>query len=100
MTSSTTIIPDRYCKSRIYNRLTARLQQVRMASMRHLLLMVAAALALGMDCPLPAAEPAKTPGVRPYGIDKRTLWTTSHVAGFPEPPPSYQAVPTFDKLKF
>ena len=36
----------------------------------------------------------------PYGIDKRTAWTTSRVVGSPEPPRPYQTERIFPKLRF
>src|SRR5579884_1371016 len=36
---------------------------------------------------------------RPYGIDHRVPWDTSHVVGAPEPPPPYRAVRAFPNLK-
>ena len=35
---------------------------------------------------------------KPYGLEKRTLWTTSKVIGSPEPPPPYRTAPAFPKL--
>lgn len=37
---------------------------------------------------------------KPYGIDKRVLWTTSCVVGSPEPPSPYATELSFPKLKF
>jgi len=37
---------------------------------------------------------------KPYGLEKRVLWTTSKVIGSPEPPPPYKTEPAFPKLKF
>lgn len=37
---------------------------------------------------------------RPYGIDKRTPWTTSRIKGSPDPPPPYRTAIAFPKLKF
>jgi glucose/arabinose dehydrogenase/mono/diheme cytochrome c family protein len=36
----------------------------------------------------------------PYDIDKRVLWTHSHVVGSPNPPPLYQVKRAFPKLTF
>ncbi len=36
---------------------------------------------------------------RPFGIERRTPWTTSRVVGSPDPPPPYQAVRAFPRLK-
>jgi len=36
----------------------------------------------------------------PFGIDKRILWTTSRVAGSPDPPPPYRIDRSFPRLKF
>src|SRR5262245_17665473 len=35
-----------------------------------------------------------------FGIDKRTLWTTSHVQGSPEPPAPCRLVNALPKIKF
>ena len=45
----------------------------------------------------PTAEEAKP---KPFGIDKRTLWTTSHVAGAPDPPSPFTSERAFPHLKF
>jgi len=37
---------------------------------------------------------------RPFGIEKRTLWTTSRVIGSPEPPAPYATEKAFPKLQF
>lgn len=37
---------------------------------------------------------------RPYGIPERVKWTTSHVAGSPEPPSPYQLSRVFPQVKF
>src|SRR5947207_4768898 len=37
---------------------------------------------------------------KPFGIEKRTLWTTSRVIGSPEPPPPYATELAFRNLKF
>ena len=37
---------------------------------------------------------------RPYGLDKRALWTTSNVRGTPDPPPPYRTERAFPNLKF
>jgi uncharacterized repeat protein (TIGR03806 family) len=44
--------------------------------------------------------PAAQPSDSPYGIDKRILWTHSHVIGSPNPPPPYQVKRAFPKLTF
>src|SRR5437870_2702640 len=48
--------------------------------------------------PAPAA-PQKD-AERPYGIPKRTPWTTSRLTGSPEPPPPYKIERAFPKLVF
>jgi glucose/arabinose dehydrogenase/mono/diheme cytochrome c family protein len=49
-----------------------------------------------------ATSAAQKPGQEepPYGIDKRVLWTHSHVVGSPNPPPPYQVKRAFPKLTF
>src|SRR6185295_2090899 len=37
---------------------------------------------------------------KPFGIEKRELWTTSRVIGSPEPPPPYATESAFPKLQF
>ncbi len=37
---------------------------------------------------------------KPYGLEKRTPWTTSNVTGTPGPPPPYRTVRVFPKLSF
>jgi glucose/arabinose dehydrogenase len=45
----------------------------------------------------PAAEPG--PAGKPFGIEQRIPWTTSHVVGSPDPPLPYRVRRTFAKLK-
>lgn len=45
------------------------------------------------------AEVKKEPSKTKFGIEKRTLWTTSKVIGSPEPPPPYKTEPAFPKLQ-
>ena len=40
------------------------------------------------------------PGARPFGLERRTPWTSSHLAGTPEPPAPYTVEPAFPKLTF
>lgn len=44
------------------------------------------------------SEPAKA--TRPFGLDKRELWTTGNIHGTPEPPDRYMTQDAFPKLKF
>jgi glucose/arabinose dehydrogenase/mono/diheme cytochrome c family protein len=60
--------------------------------------LAAPAAPLGAPPPPMAAVPDK--GEPPYGIDKRVLWTHSHVVGSPNPPPPYHIVRVFPKLTF
>ncbi len=46
-----------------------------------------------------AADDAKQ-SEKPFGIQKRTLWTTSRVIGRPDPPHEYTVERVFSKLKF
>jgi uncharacterized repeat protein (TIGR03806 family) len=46
-----------------------------------------------------APDPARV-AARPFGIEKRIPWTTSHITGSPEPPPPYQIERAFPKLVF
>lgn len=45
-----------------------------------------------------AAEP--DPSKKPFGIEKRSPWTTSKVRGRPEPPPPYKPERLYSKLRF
>jgi uncharacterized repeat protein (TIGR03806 family) len=45
-------------------------------------------------------ETPKKPERKPFGIDKRELWTTSQVKGSPEPPHPYRIENVYPKLKF
>src|ERR1051326_3348029 len=50
-----------------------------------------------------AAESAtqkSTDAARPFGIEKRTPWTTSNFRGRPEPPLPYRAERVFPKIHF
>ena len=52
---------------------------------------------------IPTADTQGKPEDKPrkaYGIEKRTLWTTSNVKGSPEPPSPYMLENAFPKLKF
>src|SRR5580765_5444065 len=40
------------------------------------------------------------PEHKPYGIEKRELWTTGNIHGSPEPPDPYRTEDAFPKLKF
>jgi uncharacterized repeat protein (TIGR03806 family) len=51
----------------------------------------------------PTADTQAKPEAKPrkeFGIEKRTLWTTSRVHGSPEPPAPYRLENAFPKLKF
>lgn len=48
----------------------------------------------------PARDTAPGKERKPYGIEKRELWTTSRVKGAPEPPHPYQLENVFPELKF
>ena len=70
--------------------------------MRTLLLAVGVAasstfLALAMSCADDAPESAVN---HPFGIQKRTPWTTSRIRGAPDPPAPYRTERVFEKLKF
>ncbi|MFP6612943.1 MAG: PQQ-dependent sugar dehydrogenase [Pirellulales bacterium] len=62
---------------------------------------VAWATLMAVVCPairLPADDGSSPP--KPYGINKRVLWTKSRVIGRPEPPPPFRLERVFPKLKF
>ncbi len=56
------------------------------------------ALLLTLTARLAAAEPIEAPPE--FGLQQRTLWTTSRVVGSPEPPPPYEARRAFPQLSF
>jgi uncharacterized repeat protein (TIGR03806 family) len=47
-----------------------------------------------------AALAADTAPEKPFGINQRVKWTTSHLIGAPEPPPAYRLVRAFPKVTF
>src|SRR5688500_11415522 len=50
--------------------------------------------------PAPRAATATEPVAKPYGLEKRELWTTSKVKGSPEPPAPYRMAKVYPKWKF
>lgn len=44
--------------------------------------------------------PGRGGAPKAFGLERRTPWTTSRLAGTPEPPPPYMVAPAFPKLKF
>jgi len=48
----------------------------------------------------PAVQEVAAPVEKPFGLEKRELWTTSRVNGSPEPPSPYQMTRAYPKLKF
>ena len=70
---------------------------MRQAALRVTSVISTAFLALGLF----AAPPAAKEKVRkPYGIEKRELWTTSRVHGTPDPPNPYGTAVAFPNLQF
>ena len=57
-------------------------------------------LTLGLLLAVSAASSAADDPKRPYGIARRTAWTTSQITGSPEPPPPFATRPIFPKLRF
>lgn len=55
-------------------------------------------LAIGVATTVTSRE--EKPVRKPFGIEKRELWTTSHVKGSPEPPPPYRFERVFADLPF
>src|SRR6476620_557000 len=45
-------------------------------------------------------EAGKSLARRPFGIERRTPWTTSRVRGAPDPPAPYRTERVFEKLSF
>jgi glucose/arabinose dehydrogenase len=65
-----------------------------------LVLLLPAGLLMGLLWAAPAAETKPVAKqARAFNLEKRIPWTTSHVAGSPEPPHPYRAVRAFPKLK-
>ena len=58
-----------------------------------------ASLVLGLYAAPPAAN-EKGKVRKPYGIEKRELWTTSRVHGTPDPPNPYRTAVAFPNLQF
>lgn len=46
------------------------------------------------------AEPKSKSAKKPVWLEKRVLWTDSHVVGSPEPPLPFRITPTYPKLEF
>src|SRR6266446_5626655 len=72
-------------------------------SSRHLFLgkdAVATFLLVGLAAALRHTSAGTPPSTRPYVIDKRIPWTTSHITGSPEPPAPYRIERMFPKLIF
>src|SRR5579859_6511282 len=59
-------------------------------------------LAISVLCALvaPARRGQTQAPTRPYGIEKRTPWTTSRITGSPEPPHPYRIERVLPKLGF
>ena len=66
---------------------------------RKLLWLQAAALALAI-APHALIGIERDKPIAPYGLEKRTAWTTSRVVGSPDPAPPLRAVRAFAKLSF
>jgi hypothetical protein len=59
------------------------------------------ALFFGLSCCAVFASAMSAEPVRkPYGLEKRELWTTGKLHGTPEPPDPFRAEDAFPKLKF
>jgi uncharacterized repeat protein (TIGR03806 family) len=59
-----------------------------------------ALFAIGLFSLASAAAAAAEPIRKPYGIEKRELWTTGNLHGSPEPPDPYHVEDAFPQLKF
>ncbi len=66
---------------------------------RTALLIIAVGIEIAHGSGVAAAEPHATQPP-PFGIATRSLWTTSHVVGSPDPPLPFRAVRAFQHLKF
>lgn len=67
---------------------------------RHWAFVALGAVLLGVVLHAVSQEPGGRTVRRPYGIEKRELWTTSNVKGSPEPPAPYRVEKVFGKLTF
>src|SRR5438552_1124077 len=57
-------------------------------------------IAMGWALFAPALSAAKAAALeKPFGLEKRTAWTTSRVVGSPEPPAEYRTEQVFNKIK-
>jgi hypothetical protein len=52
------------------------------------------------SCPSFSADSTRAGAEKPFGIDRRVLWTTSHLTGSPELPPPYRFTRSFPALQF
>jgi uncharacterized repeat protein (TIGR03806 family) len=52
------------------------------------------------SCPSFSADSTRAGAEKPFGIDRRVLWTTSHLTGSPDPPPPYRFTRAFPALQF
>src|SRR4051812_3552273 len=62
-------------------------------------LMVVAALAVSLLAGLTRSEPQKRSEPAPFGIDQRVPWTTSKIAGAPEPPDPFTTAQAYAGVK-
>jgi uncharacterized repeat protein (TIGR03806 family) len=60
------------------------------------ILLVALWRAAAVSAPTDQDQPVR----KPFGLEKRVLWTTSKMIGSPEPPPPYRTERVFPKLHF
>lgn len=72
---------------------------LRLFSTRYLSVIACLFIAVGTQELAAQVQSAQKPH-RPYGIEKRELWTTSKVVGSPEPPDPYRTEVAFPALKF
>src|SRR5262245_17047218 len=62
--------------------------------------MIRVVISVVLCCAAFASAMSAEPVRKPYGIEKRELWTTGRLHGTPEPPDPYRAEDAFPKLKF
>lgn len=70
------------------------------SAIRSLAILTASTCFLAASLAHSAAPNGTSKGRRPYGLEKRILWTTSKIDGTPDPPDPYRTEIAFPKLKF
>lgn len=66
----------------------------------HVTLAISCCMMSGVCLAADVPAPGKTPLRKPFGIEKRELWTTNNIQGSPEPPDRFTTQDAFPMLKF